>query len=223
LQEEPDFEGLAVGDARIGEEFAELYDVAYGRVVAHAYAITADLGDAQELAQEAFLRTWQRWDQIRRYHDPAAWVIRVVHNLAVSRWRRARTAARGLLRMGGPETSPGPGPESVALVRALQQIPAAQRRALVMHHMADLSVAEIAAEEGVAVGTIKARLSRGRAALVPLLADSSIDDGRGPGPGLGRGIGAADEETTGRSGSGGLEPTLRACFARLGWAVMAGV
>ena len=202
-------------DGRVGEEFAELYDAAYGRVVAHAYAITADLGDAQELAQEAFLRAWQRWSRIRRYQDPAAWVAHVARNLAVSRWRRARTAARGLWRMGDPGQSPGPGPESVALVRALQQIPAAQRRALVMHHMADMSVAAIAAEEGVAVGTIKARLSRGRAALAQLLADSDPGDGDGPGPGLVGGSGASGSESTRRAGSGGLEPMLRAFVRRL--------
>ena len=125
--------------------------------------------------------------------------------------------------MGGPETSPGPGPESVALVRALQEIPAVQRRALVMHHMADMSVADIAAEEGVAVGTIKARLSRGRAALAPLLAEVDLDDDGRPGPGLGGGIGAADVETTDRGGSGGLQPTLRTFFGRLAWGVVAGV
>jgi len=202
-------------EGRVGEEFAELYDAAYGRVVAHAYAITADFGDAQELAQEAFLRAWQRWTRIRRYQDPAAWVAHVARNLALSRWRRTRTAARGLWRMGAPDQSPGPGPESVALVRALQQIPAAQRRALVMHHMADMSVAAIAAEEGVAVGTIKARLSRGRAALAPLLADTDLGAGDGPGPGLVGGSGASAPEAGRRAGSGGLEPMLREFARRL--------
>jgi len=212
-----------VDEGRVGEEFAELYDAAYGRVVAHAYAITADLGDAQELAQEAFLRAWQRWSRIRRYQDPAGWVVRVARNLALSRWRRARTAARGLWRMGEPDQSPGPGPESVALVRALQQIPAVQRRALVMHHMADMSVAAIAAEEGVAVGTIKARLSRGRAALAPLLADGDLGDGDGTGPNRSGGTSASGPGTTDRAGSSGLEPLLRTFVSRLAGEVAAGV
>jgi RNA polymerase sigma-70 factor (ECF subfamily) len=101
----------------------------------------------------------------------------------------------------------------------LQQIPAAQRRALVMHHMADMSVAAIAAEEGVAVGTIKARLSRGRAALAPLLADTDLGDGDGPGPGLVGGSGASDTGTSRRAGSGGLEPMLREFVRRLAWEV----
>jgi RNA polymerase sigma-70 factor, ECF subfamily len=53
----------------------------------------------------------------------------------------------------------------------LRELPLQQRQALVMHHMLGIPVAQIAAEQGVAVGTVKARLSRGRAALAPLLVD----------------------------------------------------
>jgi RNA polymerase sigma-70 factor (ECF subfamily) len=57
----------------------------------------------------------------------------------------------------------------MALVRALRGIPEAQRRAVVMHHIGGLSLAEIASDTGVPVGTVKARLSRGRTALAALL------------------------------------------------------
>jgi RNA polymerase sigma-70 factor (ECF subfamily) len=60
---------------------------------------------------------------------------------------------------------------TTALVQALQQIPEAQRRAIVLHHLADLPVDEVARIEHSPVGTIKARLSRGRTALAALLAD----------------------------------------------------
>jgi RNA polymerase sigma-70 factor, ECF subfamily len=59
----------------------------------------------------------------------------------------------------------------VALVQALGELPEAQRRAIVLHHMCDLPVAEVAAEVGAPVGTVKARLSRGRAALMSLLGE----------------------------------------------------
>jgi RNA polymerase sigma-70 factor (ECF subfamily) len=84
------------------------------------------------------------------------------------------------------------GPESVALVGALRKLPEAQRRAVVLHHMGGLSIAEIAADEGVAEGTIKARLSRGRAALAGLLADRPATADRG----------AADARTAGRARAG---------------------
>jgi RNA polymerase sigma-70 factor (ECF subfamily) len=65
----------------------------------------------------------------------------------------------------------------VAVLTALDQLPADQRRALVLHHLCDLPVAEVAAEVGAPVGTVKARLSRGRAALQSLLADDLTPEG----------------------------------------------
>ena len=60
---------------------------------------------------------------------------------------------------------------------ALKQLPETQRQALVLHHIADLPVHEVARETGAPEGTVKARLSRGRAALAVLLADGPADQG----------------------------------------------
>ena len=59
------------------------------------------------------------------------------------------------------------------MIEALGQLPEAQRQALVLHHLCDLPVHAVAAETGVAEGTVKARLSRGRTALAALLDDST--------------------------------------------------
>ena len=53
-----------------------------------------------------------------------------------------------------------------------------QREAIALHHLADLPVAEVASLLGVAEGTIKARLARGRAALAPLLTDDALEEAR---------------------------------------------
>jgi RNA polymerase sigma-70 factor, ECF subfamily len=71
-----------------------------------------------------------------------------------------------------PDRAAGPGPDRVAFVEALRRVPAEQRRALVLYHLADLTVAQIAAETGVRPGTVKARLARGRAALMPHLRET---------------------------------------------------
>jgi RNA polymerase sigma-70 factor (ECF subfamily) len=60
-------------------------------------------------------------------------------------------------------------------VDALRRLPEPQRRALVLHHLCDLPVREVAAETGAAEGTVKARLSRGRTALAALLGDEPGD------------------------------------------------
>lgn len=72
-----------------------------------------------------------------------------------------------------PETIPGPSPERVAFIEALRKVPADQRRALVLYHLCDLSIEQIAAETGAPIGTVKARLARGRAALQPHLSEAA--------------------------------------------------
>jgi RNA polymerase sigma factor (sigma-70 family) len=84
-------------------------------------------------------------------------------------WRSLRSATRAHRRYGQPPDAPPPSEDAVALVAALRRLPAAQRQAIVLHHILDIPVGEIAAETGTAEGTIKARLSRGRAALAEIL------------------------------------------------------
>jgi DNA-directed RNA polymerase specialized sigma24 family protein len=87
----------------------------------------------------------------------------------VSSWRRARNrAAAQLLAARSPVTQDGP---TVALVDALRNLPSTQRRAVVLHHLVGLSVAEIAAEAGGSVSAVKQWLSRGRRALATALGD----------------------------------------------------
>jgi RNA polymerase sigma-70 factor, ECF subfamily len=152
------------------QEFAAFYDATWSRTIACAYAVTGDLAAAEDMAQDAYSRAWPRWSTLATYDDPGAWVRQVATRQAISRWRKGRTAARYLRRTQPLETaSPGPDENTVALVTALRTLPEVQRRALVLHHLAGFSVAEIAAQERCPEGTVKARLSRGRAALVPLL------------------------------------------------------
>lgn len=146
-------------------DFDAFYDASWDRTVACAYAVTGDLGAAEDIAQEAYTRLWSRWNRVCGYDDPAAWVRKVATRLAISRWRRARVARAFLARSGPPPPTPGPDETCVALVRALEKLPPAQRRAIVLHHLADCSVAEVARLEGCPTGTVKARLSRGRALL----------------------------------------------------------
>ncbi|HET7071949.1 MAG TPA: SigE family RNA polymerase sigma factor [Nocardioides sp.] len=153
-------------------DFAAFYDATWSRTVACAYAVLGDLGAAEEAAQEAYIRAWPRWSKLATYDDPGAWVRQVATRQAISGWRRRRTARNFLARSRPSDSTPPPDETSVALVDALRRLPEAQRRALVLHHLAGLTVAEIAAAERCPEGTVKARLSRGRTALVPLLGES---------------------------------------------------
>ncbi|WP_184952273.1 SigE family RNA polymerase sigma factor [Paractinoplanes abujensis] len=151
-------------------DFDAVYAAQYADLTVQLYAYFGDRQEAQDVVQEAFCRALRRWSKVSRYDDPVAWVRRVAWNLAVSRWRRSRTAL-SFLRRQRPQEPQVAGPDTVRieLVEALATLPAAQRRAVVLHYLGDLSVNEIAERENVAVGTVKSWLHRGRTALASQL------------------------------------------------------
>ena len=156
------------------DEFDELYAASFRRITGQVYAMIGDFDEATECVQEAFARAWAHRRKLDRAEYPEAWVRTTAHRLAVSRWRRTRLSRRPTDRAVGARSDMPPVDEShVALVAALRQLPEAQRQALVLHHIADLPVQQIATEVGVPEGTVKARLSRGRAALAALLSDDT--------------------------------------------------
>jgi RNA polymerase sigma-70 factor, ECF subfamily len=149
--------------------FDEFYRARRQRLYDCVYALTSNAMEAQDAVQEAFARAWQRWPTVSGYADPEAWVRTVARRIAVSRWRRARSRTAAYRRLGPPPDQPGPTPDATALMAALSQLPPEQRTALVLHHLCDLSVEDVARETGAPIGTVKARLSRGRRALSGLL------------------------------------------------------
>lgn len=155
-------------------EFDEFYAASFRRLTNQIFAMIGDRDEAQECVQEAFVRAWAHRRSLARADHPEAWVRTTAYRLAVSRWRRMTRGRRPPDRAVAPPLSTPPLDEAhVALVAALKQLPDAQRQALVLHHIADLSVQAVADEVGVPTGTVKARLSRGRAALATLLADET--------------------------------------------------
>ncbi len=172
------------GGGMTEDEFDAFYATAFPRLTGQLTAFTGDHGEAQDVVQEAFVRAWNRRRDFLADEAPEAWVRTVAMRLAISRWRRARRWLELVRRTPPPETAPGPGPDRTVLVAALRQLPTPQRMAIVLHHLCDLSVEQVASETGAPVGTVKARLSRGRATLAKHLAvddarDEARDDARG--------------------------------------------
>ncbi len=161
-------------------EFDAFYEGSFARLVGQVQAMIGSRDEAQECVQEAFVRAWSHRRSLDRARSPEAWVRTTAYRLAVSRWRRTVRARRPPDRaLQPPGTTPGPDESRVALMAALERLPADQRRALVLHHLCDLPVAEVAAEVGAPVGTVKARLSRGRTALLTLMTDTPEGAPRG--------------------------------------------
>jgi RNA polymerase sigma-70 factor (ECF subfamily) len=151
----------------------QLYDGCYRRMIGQLYAVTGDLGEAQDAVQEAFVRALAAPRRFGRVDNPEAWLRVVALNVARRRLRRRARLDRLLRRVPpGVGTVPGLSADHVAVVAALRRLPPVQAEAVALHHLADLPVAAVAELTGVAVSTVKARLSRGQARLAELLADA---------------------------------------------------
>ena len=148
----------------VAGRFEDFYAANFHQLAVQLTPYVGDLAEAQDVVQEAFCRAWPRWDKLSGYDDPAGWVRRVAWNIATSRWRRMRTAL-SFARRQRLETVGEPSSDRVALDRALAGLPPRHRRAVILHYLVGLTVAEIAADCDVSVGTVKSWLHRGRAAL----------------------------------------------------------
>jgi RNA polymerase sigma-70 factor (ECF subfamily) len=162
-------------------EFDAFYAASSHRLVGHVFAMTGDLGEAEDALQEAYIRAWQRWPKLREYENPEAWVRTVAFRLCINSWWRAKNRLTAHRREAArAEQVPGLNPDLLALIQAMRQLPDKQRRALVLHYVADLTVEQIAAETGATPGTVKSWLHRGRRALAPLVSEFTDEEDIAP-------------------------------------------
>ncbi len=165
------------------QDFGALYSATVHRLSAQLYLMTGDREEAHDCVQEAFERAWLRWPHVQTHTSPEAWVRTVARRLAVSRWRKGRNALTAWQRRSDVipdviESSEEGAAQRRALVDALQQLPTAQRVAIVLHYLCDLDVAAVSAETGVPPSSVRSQLFRGRQRLAQLLDDPRIDDTR---------------------------------------------
>jgi RNA polymerase sigma-70 factor, ECF subfamily len=152
--------------------FDAFYTSTAKRLVATVYAMTGDLAEAEDAVQEAYVRAWQRWPRLTRDGDPLPWVRTVAMRLAVSTWRRTRGRLRAHFRHGPQADVPELSADRVALVVALRELGPEQRQAVILHHLLDLPVDQVAREMGVSSRAVRTRLSRARRILGERLAEA---------------------------------------------------
>jgi RNA polymerase sigma-70 factor (sigma-E family) len=156
-------------------DVAEVYHACYRRLVVQLYAFTTDLVEAQDVVQEAFARAVARPNGFAGIDNPEAWLRTVALNVVRRRWRRRKVLDLILLRerpVARPAESDPTRTDAdlkTDLTQALDAIPRSYREVIVLHYYADLSVEEVSAALNIPAGTVKSRLSRGRAALAALL------------------------------------------------------
>ena len=147
---------------RRDEEFSEFFTIRFDWARRTAYAMCGDWPEAEELAQNAFVKAYAKWPSIRR-ETAEAYVRTIVTRLFLdSRRRRREDPVADLPDRGvvGGYADP-----DARLHAALRQVPPKQRAALVLRFVHDLSIEQTAAELGCSVGNVKSQTARGLASL----------------------------------------------------------
>lgn len=152
------------------DALGQAFHGSYRRLVVQVYGVVGDLGEAEDLVQEAFVRAAASGRRFASLDNPEAWLRTVALNLHRNRWRKLRNFGRVQPRLVATPDPPTL-EDHVAVIEALRALPEPQREVVALHHLADLPVAEIAALLGVPAGTVKSRLGRGRVALAELLGE----------------------------------------------------
>ena len=152
-----------------------------------AYRLLADETEAQDIAQEVFLRAYAHFGDLSTSRTAGGWLKTVTRNLCLNHLTRHRSRQRLFSELAPGEDSDSENPaESFAapdtfaatidsgeqqalLAEALEKLPAAQRVPLVLHHLEDMSYEEIAHRLNISLAKVRLDIHRGRLALRRIL------------------------------------------------------
>ena len=141
----------------------------WGPVVGTLTVKLGDRGVAEELAQEALARAWERWPEVSQMEAPDRWVFRVALNLASS-WIRRRAAerrAKQRLAASHATSAPSAGGEddSIDLRRAIRTLPNREREVIILRYYGGLSVRDVASLLKISEGSVKSAAFDARSRL----------------------------------------------------------
>ncbi|MEU9521988.1 MULTISPECIES: SigE family RNA polymerase sigma factor [unclassified Streptomyces] len=163
--------GTAVDDAA-SAEFHAFFERHYAELARLAHLLTGEPDAADDLAADALLALWHRWDRVRAADRPVAYARGVVANLARTRVRAAVRERRRVALFWSQRAEPTENPDVAGVVdvqEALRRLPFRKRACVVLRHAFDLSEKDTALALGVSVGTVKSQTSKGVAELQRLL------------------------------------------------------
>jgi RNA polymerase sigma-70 factor, ECF subfamily len=145
--------------------FEALFAEEQTRLFTSLWLVTRDRHEAEEIAQDAFVKVWERWDRRGAPDDPTAYLYRTAMNIMRNRRRRAAVALRhASSRRESPDELDAVESRDVVM-RALGALTPSQRAALVLMDLLDMSSTEAADALGVRPSTVRVLAARGRATL----------------------------------------------------------
>lgn len=181
VEDRPPAEAELVSRARGGDAdaYAALVAAHQEMTFRTAYLVLGDAAEAEDAAQEAFVKAYRALDRFRQGEPFRPWLLRIAVNAARNRRRAAGRRAGLQLRVeaGTRRDDHAPSAEAVAmaaeervrLLEAVNALPADDRLVIGARYFLDLPLEEIAALAGVRQGTVKSRLFRARARLAHAL------------------------------------------------------
>jgi RNA polymerase sigma-70 factor (ECF subfamily) len=158
------------------EGFNTFFRETIDRIVGSALAVTGSRQAAEDAAQEAYARAFQRWDNVSRLDRPDLWVLRVANNAAISAWRKQKKETRSDALDGAAAESS----ELEALVGrtnikwGLDQLSPKERAALILRYAEDWPLTSIARQMGRNENSTSVLLSRARKRLRQILAGEEL-------------------------------------------------
>jgi RNA polymerase sigma-70 factor (ECF subfamily) len=155
-------------DVVLQDEAAEFEDFFRGQtrsLYAHLCLITGNRAEAEELAQEAFLKVWERWGRVADMDEPVGYLYATAMNLFRKRYRRAVLALRKTVSEELRRDEFEMVEDRSIVARALLELTPRQRAALVLTELIGFSSEEAGHMLGVSSGTVRSLSSHGRAVM----------------------------------------------------------
>jgi RNA polymerase sigma factor (sigma-70 family) len=159
--------------SEVGETWAfeDFFLAEHERLFQALYLLTGDRYEADDLAQEALLRAYERWDRVGAMESPAGYLYRTALNLHRRRLRAHVVRARRVFAAVPDGDLSGSVAASHDVRRALAKLPRGQREALILVEWLGLASEEAGQVLGIDASSVRGRLHRGRASLRELLGD----------------------------------------------------
>ena len=151
--------------SELAGSFEELVHAEYPGLYGALRLITRDRGEAEDLAQEAFLKVWERWDRVQNMDDPAGYLYRTALNLYRKRLRRASVAIRRAVGLAARRDELVDVETHDQVLRALRTLTPRQRVSIVLVDLLDYSSEDAAQVMGIKAATVRVLASQARAAL----------------------------------------------------------
>ena len=153
-------------------DFADFFRAEYQTLLRAMYLISGNREEAQELAQDTFVKACERWDRVRGMDNPAGYLYRTAVNTRRSVARRLRLEAQRVLSLRPPDVI-AQSDDRDQIRRALALLPVSQREAIVLVEWLGLTDAEAGRVLGVSARAVRVRISRAKSSLRPLMERSS--------------------------------------------------